>query len=52
MLDIFYIEYANSIKFFKGNVSFDMIKNSKNYKAFKEIIDSKKYNFVDLLTLS
>ncbi len=52
MLDIFYIEYANSIKFFKDNVSFDMIKNNKTYKAFQKILDSKKYNFVNLLALS
>ena len=52
MLDIFYIEYADTIKFFKDNVSFDMIKNNTTYRAFKKILDSKKYNFVDLLALS
>ena len=50
--DVYFIEYADSIKFFKDNISFDMIKNSKTYTAFKKVLDSKKYNFIDLLALS
>ena len=49
-LDILYIEYPNSLKLFGKNGNWiDIIKNDRNYKAFKKILDSKKYNFINLL---
>lgn len=49
MIKIYYIEYDNSIKFFKDDVSFDMIKNEFTYKGLQKILKSKKYKFINLL---
>ena len=49
MIKIYYIEYNDSIKFFKDDVSFDMIKNDYTYVEFQKILKSKKYKFVSLL---
>lgn len=53
MIKIYYIEYEDSIKFFKDNldyqVSFDMIKNEYTYEGFKKVLKSKKYKFINLI---
>jgi hypothetical protein len=44
---IYYIEYHNTIKFFQGSNSFDMIKNEQTRQQFNRI--KNRYTFIDLL---
>lgn len=47
MLDIYFIEYQDCIKFFKDDNIFTLIKNEYTYKLFKKV--QHKYNFINLL---
>lgn len=49
MIKLYYIEYSNSIKFFQGNKYFELIKNENNFIQFQKVLDSGKYNFINLL---
>lgn len=48
MLDIYFIEYQDCIKFFKDDKVFTLIKNDYTYKLFMKI--KSRFNFINLLS--
>lgn len=48
-MNVYFIEYKNTIKFFQNETTFELIKNEKNYLEFQKILNSKKYKFINLL---
>ena len=52
-LDVFYIEYEKSIKFFGNNGNtLEVEKNRKTYRPLKKLIRNPRFNFIDLLAFS
>lgn len=48
-MNIYYIEYKNSIKFFGNGGIFELLKTKENYNKFKKVLDTNKYNFISLI---
>lgn len=48
-MNIYYIEYKNSIKFFGDGGIFELLKTKENYNKFKKVLDINKYNFISLI---
>lgn len=48
-MNIYFIEYKSSIKFFQNETTFELIKNEKNFIQFQKILKSGKYNFINLI---
>lgn len=49
---IYFIEYKNTIKFYTIQHDFilELIKNDFTFKQLQKVINSKKYNFINLLS--
>lgn len=49
--NIYFIEYKNSIKFYtiQHDFIFELYKNDFTFKQLQKVINSKKYNFINLL---
>lgn len=48
-MNIYFIEYKNSIKFFQDEKTFELIKNEKNYIQFQKVLSAGQYNFINLI---
>lgn len=48
-MNIYYIEYSNSIKFFNNDKTIEIEKNKKTYKLVKKLINDKRFNLINLL---
>lgn len=48
-MNVYFIEYKNSIKFFQDDTTFELIKNEKNYIQFQKVLSAGKYNFINLI---
>ena len=48
-MNVYFIEYKNSIKFFQNDTTFELIKNEKNYIQFQKVLSSGQYTFINLI---
>lgn len=48
-MNIYFIEYKNTIKFFQNEKTFELIKNKENFLQFQKVLSSGKYNFINLI---
>lgn len=48
-MNVYFIEYKNSIKFFQNDTTFELIKNKENFLQFQKVLSSGKYNFINLI---